>query len=36
MRILDPGQAKLGIDALGYEDFQKQLYLDAPVRSPTA
>jgi type IV pilus assembly protein PilB len=29
MRILDPGQAKLGIDALGYEDFQKQLYLDA-------
>ena len=29
MRILDPGQAKLGIDALGYEDFQKQLYMDA-------
>jgi len=29
MRILDPSQAKLGIDALGYEDFQKQLYLDA-------
>jgi type IV pilus assembly protein PilB len=29
MRILDPTQAKLGIDALGYEDFQKQLYLDA-------
>jgi type IV pilus assembly protein PilB len=29
MRILDPGQARLGIDALGYESFQKQLYLDA-------
>lgn len=29
MRILDPSSAKLGIDALGYEDFQKQLYLDA-------
>jgi type IV pilus assembly protein PilB len=29
MRILDPSQAKLGIDALGYEDFQRQLYLDA-------
>jgi type IV pilus assembly protein PilB len=29
MRILDPGQARLGIDALGYEDFQKQLYMDA-------
>jgi type IV pilus assembly protein PilB len=29
LRILDPSQAKLGIDALGYEDFQKQLYLDA-------
>jgi type IV pilus assembly protein PilB len=29
MRILDPTQAKLGIDALGYEDFQKQLYMDA-------
>ena len=29
MRILDPSSAKLGIDALGYEDFQKQLYMDA-------
>ncbi|NGP52154.1 type IV-A pilus assembly ATPase PilB [Thioalkalivibrio sp. XN8] len=29
LRILDPSQAKLGIDALGYEDFQKQLYMDA-------
>lgn len=29
MRILDPASAKLGIDALGYEDFQKQLYLEA-------
>lgn len=29
LRILDPSSAQLGIDALGYEDFQKQLYLDA-------
>ena len=29
LRILDPSSAKLGIDALGYEDFQKKLYLDA-------
>jgi type IV pilus assembly protein PilB len=29
LRILDPTAAKLGIDALGYEDFQKKLYLDA-------
>ena len=29
LRILDPSSAKLGIDALGYEDAQKQLYLDA-------
>ncbi|WP_172840073.1 type IV-A pilus assembly ATPase PilB [Solemya pervernicosa gill symbiont] len=29
MRILDPSSAKLGIDALGYEAEQKQLYLDA-------
>ncbi len=28
MRILDPSSAKLGIDALGYEPEQKQLYLD--------
>jgi len=27
MRILDPSQASLGIDALGYEGFQKDLYL---------
>lgn len=29
MRILDPSSAKLGIDALGYEDFQKELFLKA-------
>jgi type IV pilus assembly protein PilB len=29
LRILDPSSAKLGIDALGYEQDQKQLYLDA-------
>jgi len=29
LRILDPSSAKMGIDALGYEDDQKQLYLDA-------
>jgi type IV pilus assembly protein PilB len=27
MRILDPSQASLGIDALGYEPFQKDLYM---------
>ncbi|RMG31876.1 MAG: type IV-A pilus assembly ATPase PilB [Gammaproteobacteria bacterium] len=27
LRILDPSSAKLGIDALGYEEDQKQLYL---------
>jgi type IV pilus assembly protein PilB len=27
MRILDPSQAQLGIDALGYEPRQKELYL---------
>jgi type IV pilus assembly protein PilB len=27
LRILDPSQAALGIDALGYEPFQKELYL---------
>jgi type IV pilus assembly protein PilB len=32
MRILDPSQAKLGIDALGYEPDQKQLLLDAVQR----
>ena len=30
MRILDPSSAMLGIDALGYEPFQKELYLEAP------
>ena len=29
LRILDPTSAQLGIDALGYEEDQKQLYLDA-------
>jgi type IV pilus assembly protein PilB len=29
LRILDPSSAKLGIDVLGYEEFQKQAYLDA-------
>ena len=28
LRILDPSSAKLGIDALGYESMQRQLYLD--------
>ena len=27
MRILDPSSAMLGIDALGYEPFQKDLYM---------
>ena len=27
LRILDPAQAMLGIDSLGYEGFQKELYL---------
>ena len=27
LRILDPSSAMLGIDALGYEPFQKELYL---------
>lgn len=29
LRILDPTSAKLGIDALGYEDKQKELFLEA-------
>ncbi|ACR12864.1 type IV-A pilus assembly ATPase PilB [Teredinibacter turnerae] len=29
LRILDPSSAKLGIDALGYEEEQKKMYLDA-------
>ncbi len=32
MRILDPSSAMLGIDALGYEGFQKELYLTALKR----
>jgi type IV pilus assembly protein PilB len=32
MRILDPSSAMLGIDSLGYEAFQKQLYMDALSR----
>ncbi|MBT8143698.1 MAG: type IV-A pilus assembly ATPase PilB [Gammaproteobacteria bacterium] len=28
LRILDPSSAKLGIDALGYESFQKKSYMD--------
>ncbi|GIK84957.1 MAG: pilus biosynthesis protein TapB [Betaproteobacteria bacterium] len=32
MRILDPSQAKMGIDALGYEPEQKQSLLDAITR----
>jgi type IV pilus assembly protein PilB len=33
LRILDGGAAKLGIDKLGYEDDQRQLFLDA-VQKP--
>lgn len=33
LRILDPSSAKLGIDALGYEDNQKKLYMDALAQS---
>ncbi|WP_137970917.1 type IV-A pilus assembly ATPase PilB [Pseudomonas sp. F(2018)] len=29
MRILDPTSAQMGIDALGYEEDQRQLYMDA-------
>ncbi|HFD87072.1 MAG TPA: type IV-A pilus assembly ATPase PilB [Gammaproteobacteria bacterium] len=29
LRILDPNSAKLGIDALGYDEEQKKTYLDA-------
>jgi len=29
LRILDPASAQLGIDALGYDEDQKQLYMDA-------
>ncbi|MDO8272409.1 MAG: type IV-A pilus assembly ATPase PilB, partial [Gammaproteobacteria bacterium] len=33
LRILDPGSAKLGIDALGYEDGQKNLFMNALQQS---
>jgi len=29
LRILDPGSAQMGIDALGYEEDQKQFYMEA-------
>ncbi len=29
LRILDPSSAKLGIDALGYEEDQKKMFMDA-------
>jgi type IV pilus assembly protein PilB len=29
LRILDPSSAKMGIDALGYEESQKDLYMEA-------
>ncbi|MCH8258234.1 MAG: Flp pilus assembly complex ATPase component TadA, partial [Proteobacteria bacterium] len=32
LRILDPSSAKMGIDALGYEDDQKALYMDALMK----
>jgi type IV pilus assembly protein PilB len=35
MRILDPSSAQLGIEALGYEPWQKELLLNA-VQRPTA
>jgi len=28
MRILDPTSAKMGIDMLGYEDFQKEIFME--------
>ncbi len=33
MRILDPSSAQMGIDALGYEESQKELYMNA-LRQP--
>ncbi len=32
LRILDPSSAKMGIDALGYEEDQKALYMEALYR----
>src|SRR5690606_27955846 len=29
LRLLDPGSAKMGIDALGYEDDHKELFMKA-------
>lgn len=29
LRILDPSSAKMGIEALGFEDFQEKLFLDS-------
>ena len=29
LRILDPSSAKMGIDALGYEEVQKEMYMHA-------
>ncbi|MBX3725720.1 MAG: type IV-A pilus assembly ATPase PilB [Xanthomonadales bacterium] len=29
LRILDPAAARMGIDKLGYEDFQKELFVEA-------
>jgi type IV pilus assembly protein PilB len=33
LRILDPGSAQLGIDALGYEEDQKELFMNALSQS---
>jgi type IV pilus assembly protein PilB len=33
LRILDPSSAKLGIDALGYEEEQKERLSEKPWRS---
>ncbi len=33
LRILDPAQATLGVEKLGFEDFQKQLFVEA-IRRP--
>lgn len=32
LRILDPTSAQMGIEALGYEEFQKDLYMDVLVQ----
>ncbi|NCF34392.1 MAG: type IV-A pilus assembly ATPase PilB [Proteobacteria bacterium] len=33
LRIVDPGSARMGVDALGYEPEQKELYLE-PLKRP--